>query len=146
MRKLMLNYRLNGRRRIGRPLKWLLDDAETGISMSDSWRMTKMMICSPVSKYFFQTRKNMNISLVEHYVISEISMVVNGMQTLQGKLCARAHMLSYTLQIYAYVCCSKRGSSDNSSDCRSGKARLECRLGHNLSRLVYCWLSSFPPV
>ena len=28
----MLNYRPNGRRRLGRPLKRLLDEAETGLS------------------------------------------------------------------------------------------------------------------
>jgi hypothetical protein len=29
--KVMLNYRPNGRRRLGRPLKRLLDEAETGL-------------------------------------------------------------------------------------------------------------------
>jgi hypothetical protein len=32
MPKIMLNYRPNGRRRLGRPLKRLLDEAETGLS------------------------------------------------------------------------------------------------------------------
>jgi hypothetical protein len=32
MPKLMLNYRSNGRRRLGRPLKRLLEEAETGLS------------------------------------------------------------------------------------------------------------------
>jgi len=37
MPKIMLNYWQNGRRRLGRPLKRLLDDAETGLSRSNSW-------------------------------------------------------------------------------------------------------------
>jgi len=31
MPKIMLNYRANGRRRLGRPLKRLLNDAEIGL-------------------------------------------------------------------------------------------------------------------
>jgi hypothetical protein len=36
MAKIMLNYRTNGRRRLGMPLKRLLDVAETGLSRSNS--------------------------------------------------------------------------------------------------------------
>jgi len=36
MPKIMLNYRPNGRRRLGRPLKRLLDEAETGLSWPNS--------------------------------------------------------------------------------------------------------------
>jgi len=36
MPKILLNYRQNGRRRFGRPLKRLLDDAETGLSKFNS--------------------------------------------------------------------------------------------------------------
>jgi hypothetical protein len=32
MPKIMLNYRPNGRRRLGRPLKRLLDEGEAGLS------------------------------------------------------------------------------------------------------------------
>ena len=35
MAKIVLNCRQNGRRRLGRPLKRLLDEAETGLSGSD---------------------------------------------------------------------------------------------------------------
>jgi len=34
--KIMLNYELNGRRRLGRPSKRLLDEAETGLSRPNS--------------------------------------------------------------------------------------------------------------
>jgi hypothetical protein len=37
--KIMLNYRPNGRRRLGRHLKRLLDGAETGQSRPNSWWM-----------------------------------------------------------------------------------------------------------
>jgi hypothetical protein len=40
----MLNYRPVGRRRIGRPSKRLLDEAKTGLSRSNSWRMIMMMM------------------------------------------------------------------------------------------------------
>jgi len=45
MAKIMLIYRPNGRRRLGRPLKILLDGAERGLSRPDWWRMImiKMM-------------------------------------------------------------------------------------------------------
>jgi hypothetical protein len=36
MSKIMLNYRLNGRRRLGRPSKRLLHETETGLSRPDS--------------------------------------------------------------------------------------------------------------
>jgi hypothetical protein len=36
MPKIMLNYRPNGRRRLGRPLKRLLNEAETGLSRPNS--------------------------------------------------------------------------------------------------------------
>ena len=36
----MLNYRPNGRRRFGRPLKRLLDEAETSLSLRNTSRMT----------------------------------------------------------------------------------------------------------
>jgi len=42
--KIMLNYRSNGRRRIGRPLMRLLAEAETGLSRPNSWQMMMMMM------------------------------------------------------------------------------------------------------
>jgi len=42
--KVMLNYRPNGRGRVGRPLKRLLDEAKTGLLRPNSWRMMIMMI------------------------------------------------------------------------------------------------------
>jgi hypothetical protein len=39
MPKIMLNYWPNGRRRLGRPLKRLYDEAETGLSGPISWRL-----------------------------------------------------------------------------------------------------------
>jgi hypothetical protein len=63
-----------------------------------------MIICSPVSKYFFQTRKNTNISRVTLYVTSEFSLLVDGTQTLQGKLCVRAHTRSRTHCTYMLTC------------------------------------------
>ena len=44
MAKIMLNYRQNGRRRLGRPLRRLLDEADTGLSRPNSWRMMMMMM------------------------------------------------------------------------------------------------------
>jgi len=41
--KIMLNYRQNGRRRLGRPLKRLLGEAETGLSRPNSWQMMTTM-------------------------------------------------------------------------------------------------------
>ena len=43
MPKIMPNYRPNGRIRLGRPLKRLLGEAETGLSRPNLWRMTKIM-------------------------------------------------------------------------------------------------------
>ena len=43
MPKTMLSYRPNGRRELGRPLKRLLDEAETGLSRPYSWRMMMML-------------------------------------------------------------------------------------------------------
>ena len=43
MPKILLNYRPNGRRQLRRPSKRLSDEAETGLSRPDSWRMTMMM-------------------------------------------------------------------------------------------------------
>ena len=40
----MFNYRPNGRRRLGRPLKGLLDEAETGLSRPNSSRMMLMIM------------------------------------------------------------------------------------------------------
>jgi hypothetical protein len=44
MPKLMLNYRPNGRRRLGRPLKRLWDEAETSLTRPNCWRMMMVMI------------------------------------------------------------------------------------------------------
>ena len=40
----MLNYRPNGRRRLGKPLKRLLDEAETGLLRPHSSQMMMMII------------------------------------------------------------------------------------------------------
>jgi hypothetical protein len=44
MPKITLNYRSNGRIRLGRPLKRLLGEAETGLSRPNLWRMMMMMM------------------------------------------------------------------------------------------------------
>jgi hypothetical protein len=44
MQKIIANYRLNGRRRHGRPLKRLLGEAESGLTRPNSWRMMMMMM------------------------------------------------------------------------------------------------------
>ena len=44
MPKMMLNCSPNGRRRLGRPLKRLSDEAETGLSRPNPWRMMMMMM------------------------------------------------------------------------------------------------------
>ena len=43
MPKIILNYRQNGRRRLGRPLK-ILDEAGTGLSRANWWRIMMMMM------------------------------------------------------------------------------------------------------
>jgi len=44
MPQIMLNYGPNGRRRLGRALKRLLGDVESGLSRRNSWRMMMMMM------------------------------------------------------------------------------------------------------
>jgi hypothetical protein len=44
MPKTVLNYGPNGRRRLGRPLKRLLDDTKTGQSRPNLWRMVMVMM------------------------------------------------------------------------------------------------------
>ena len=44
MPKIMLNYRLNGRTRLGRSLKRVLDEAATGLLGRNSWLMKKKKI------------------------------------------------------------------------------------------------------
>jgi hypothetical protein len=56
--KLMLNYRPNGRRRLGRPLKRLLDEAETGLSWPNSWRMMMMLVTIPSQHFMSVTRSH----------------------------------------------------------------------------------------
>jgi len=60
-----MNYRPNGRGWIGRPLKRILDEAETFLSSRNSWRMMTMMIM--ISLYlqtvWLYVRKNHCISI-----------------------------------------------------------------------------------
>jgi hypothetical protein len=42
--KIMLHYRPNVRRRLGRHLKRLLDEAELGLSRPNSWQMMMMIM------------------------------------------------------------------------------------------------------
>jgi hypothetical protein len=44
MSKILLNYRSNERRRLRRPLKRLLDEAETGLSRPNSWGMMNLLV------------------------------------------------------------------------------------------------------
>ena len=44
MAKVMLNYGPNGGRRLGRPLKRLIEEAETGLLRPDCWLMIMMMV------------------------------------------------------------------------------------------------------
>jgi len=48
MPKIVMNFRSNGRRRHGRPLERLLEDAETGLSRPNSWRMMAIYIYNKV--------------------------------------------------------------------------------------------------
>jgi len=47
--KIMQNCKSYGRRRLGRPLKWILDETETGLSRCKSSRMMMMMMMMNVS-------------------------------------------------------------------------------------------------
>jgi len=49
MPKIILNYSPNGWRRLRRPLKRLLDEAETGLSKPSPWRMMMMMMMLTLS-------------------------------------------------------------------------------------------------
>jgi len=68
-----------------------------------------MIIFNPVSKYFFHSRKNTNISRITFYVTSKFSLTVDVTHTLQGKLCVRAHTRSRTHYTYmrTYVIVNK---------------------------------------
>jgi len=44
MPRIMFNYRTNERRRLGRPLKGLVDEAKTGLSRPNWSRMMMMMM------------------------------------------------------------------------------------------------------
>jgi len=50
MPKIMLNCRPNGRRRLGRPWKRLLDEAEIGLSRPNLGRMMTMIMMMMISK------------------------------------------------------------------------------------------------
>jgi hypothetical protein len=52
----MLNYRPTGRSRLRRPLKRLLDEAETGLSRSNTWRMMMMMTTTMTTTILFSRR------------------------------------------------------------------------------------------
>ena len=52
MLNIMLNYRPNGRRRLARPLKILLDDARTGLFSPNWWWMMMMMVMTIVYGVF----------------------------------------------------------------------------------------------
>ena len=53
MAKIILNYSSNGRRRLGRPLKRLLDEAVTGLSRYNSWRMKMMMTTTTMTIWWY---------------------------------------------------------------------------------------------
>ena len=53
----MLNYRPNGWRRLGRPSKRLLDEAETGLLGPKSWRVMMMMMMVIKIKYLQLSKK-----------------------------------------------------------------------------------------
>jgi hypothetical protein len=55
MPKIMLNYRPHGQKRLGRPLKRLLDEAETGLLRPNLCRMVIMMM--------MMTTTNMTIAI-----------------------------------------------------------------------------------
>jgi hypothetical protein len=48
MIKIMLNCRTNGRRRLRRPFKRRLDEAETGLSRPNWWRMMTNVLSAPI--------------------------------------------------------------------------------------------------
>jgi len=61
MPKIMLNYKPNGRRRIGRSLKRILDEVETGLSKLNSWwKMMMMMIRRRRMMMQYSSRKGCN--------------------------------------------------------------------------------------
>ena len=62
MPKIMLNYRPNGQRQFGRPLKRLLDEAERGLSRPQLWQMMMMMmfmmmVMWTMKKYYKASRR-----------------------------------------------------------------------------------------
>jgi len=57
MLKIILNCRPNGRIGLGRTFKILSDEAQTGLSRADSWRMMKMLMMIMTLVFCFRKRK-----------------------------------------------------------------------------------------
>jgi hypothetical protein len=64
--KIMLNYRSNGRRRLGRPLKRLLEEAEAGLSRTKWWRIIIIIIIIIILKHL---SSNCNNEWLSHWII-----------------------------------------------------------------------------
>ena len=84
MSRLMLNYRPNGRRRLGSPSKRLLDEAETGLSRPNSSRMMMMVMMMMITAVRGK-KNNFNLEQammaqgrVKVYVFSFLTSVLDG--------------------------------------------------------------------
>ena len=66
MPKIVLKYSPYGRRRLGRPLKRQLDDAETGLSKFNSWRVMMMMMMMNPSFHVSAMRHHLSLRVHDH--------------------------------------------------------------------------------
>jgi len=68
MAKIVLNCRPNGRRRLGRPSKRLLDEVETGLSRPDWWRMMTMITIMTTTTTNF-TLSYLSFSIIKVHIL-----------------------------------------------------------------------------
>ena len=94
MSKVMLNYRPNGRRRLGTSLKRLLDEAETGLSRSDTWRMMMMMMMVTTTTTGWT---NLRPSRTETSINELKSQCTDKNNSLNYSTTASFHIFSYSL-------------------------------------------------
>ena len=103
MAKIMLNYRPNGRRRLGRLLKGLLDWAGTDLSRHNSWwMMIRWFAVLSQNLSFIQERTR--ISAVLHTaLLQNFPSWLMGRKLCQGELCARTPAVIHITHICVHM-------------------------------------------
>ena len=90
--KIMLNYRSNIKKKLGRPLKRRLDQAETGLFKHDSWRMMMTMMT-------FKYEKNWHILFIHIAILKFRTPGDPSSNTVCVFVCVCMHVYIY---IYIY--------------------------------------------